>query len=357
MNSRSMLSAWSAVAALVLTTQYSSAQTPSQITTHPELYVEVQDSIFVKRILAGDTIPASEFLVSASYQYEMIYDSTSRVGYIFSECRHNGTRPRLLAWSYRRLVTAPIAKLNDSSRTEDFAISTGDTVSFYRELRWYNPKNHRQDTNNYYSPDTLDYAVELVDAANGERLKLLDSLGALPSPSPGVPVFYGTRPIIALARYIIPSSMNGKMAFVRVLLYARGDGAYNPVRLDMPTIGISKSVDSPNLGSYLQKFGGGLNKPTIRGFNEGREAPDSGLDLSHISRDVVKMDFTPSEGGGSVSIIIYDALGNPTFVPFTTRHLSAPESLTYRFPSSGTYFIVLVRDDEISSVKKVVITN
>lgn len=335
------------------------AQTPTELFIHPELYVEVQDSIFVKRVRGTDTVPVNDFRVAASYQWEMVYDSTCRVSYLFSECRHNEVRPRLTTWVARRLMTAPIEKFNDSSKTESFVVLTGDSVSFYREFRWYNPKNHRQDTNNFYSPDTLDYAVELVNAANGERLTLLDSMGVLPSITPNIPILYGTRPIIALVKYIVPSYMNGKTAFVRIRQYARGDGLYNPVRLDMPTINISKTLDNPDLNSYLQDFGGGLSKRSISQFNTSSSIENGSVvfDVKQITANEIDVAFAPPIQGGSVSVLIYDGLGNLTFIPFTTKFLTRRESIRYQFPSNGTYFITFICNGVISAVRKVSILN
>ncbi len=232
-----------------------SAQTPTQWYAHPEWYVHIQDSLFVKLTHGSQILDTNEYCHSASYQYEMIYDSTSRIDYTFSECKLNNGRIRLRNWQDGRISTAPISEYNDSTRTDEVTLAAGDTISFYRHFQWYNPMTRKQSFSNYFATDTLDYVVDLVNAATGLRLALLDSFGALARVPAGSPVLYGLHPIIAVVRFPVPSAMAGKHAFVRVHIDARGDGLYQPIRRDGPTVGLSRGLATGRWTEYLRLFG------------------------------------------------------------------------------------------------------
>src|SRR5690606_26807728 len=114
------------------------------IYSQPEsMYVTIQDELRFSRIVEGDTIPASWF--SPSYMYEMVYDSVCHVNFLFTECRRNDELLKLRSWHYNRLVHAPAAYMTYNSRTDDFPVRPGDTLEFFRELRWYNPITQVQD--------------------------------------------------------------------------------------------------------------------------------------------------------------------------------------------------------------------
>jgi hypothetical protein len=324
--------------------------------THPELYIEIQDGIFVSKIINhGEDTLKDDAIVSAAYQYEMIYDSTSRVDYVFTECTKNGWRPRLATWKSGRIVTASFQALTDSSRTDPFTVATGDTISFYRELSWYNPKDHRQDTANFFSLDTLDYAVELIDLKN-RRLQLLDSLGVLARTSPGVPVLYGMQPIMANISYGIPSSMNGDTVAVRIRLYARGNGQFSQMRNDRFTVNTSHKLGNAYWKSYLEAYGGGLGKRSIQDITASTAGNSSSglLTIDKAGAGSVRIRIIPPEDAGDVSIVIYNALGQIVFIPFATRSVSSPSDIFYRFPGDGVYLIALVHNGALEQSIKYV---
>lgn len=311
--------------------------------THPERYVEVQDGIYISRIINhGQDTLKNDAIVSAAYMYEMIYDSTSRIDYLFTECMKNGWRPRLATWTSGRIRTASFSALTDSSRTDPFTVTSGDTISFYRELSWYNPRNHRQDTDNFFSLDTLDYAVELTDK-KGSRLELLDSLGVLARASPGIPVLYGSRPIMAKVSFIVPPAMNGDTVALRVRLYAHGNGEFYQMRNDRFTVNASHKLDKEYWQGYLKSYGGDLGKRSIRDIaaNAITSSLSDYINISAVTAGIVRIKITPPAGSGNVSVVIYNDLGQIVFIPFTSSSASAANDILYRFPKSGVYFITL----------------
>ena len=117
--------------------------------------------------------------------------------------RHNGSRLKLLSWNLGETIkNLTDETLRDSSRTESFSVVTGDTISLYREWRWWNQTTDSQTVSNYVALDTLDYSIEIINASTGARLALIDSLGALRQSSAGSPPLYGTRPIMAAIKYV-----------------------------------------------------------------------------------------------------------------------------------------------------------
>ncbi len=324
------------------------AQHPSPPDT---FFVNVQGNLYISRISrGGDTLPASA-VIAPAFAIEMLYDSTSRVNYLFSECLHNGVKVTLPNWKHLRLAAAPIAVISDSSHTAPFRVTAGDTVSFYRQLSWYDPKTKAQKRNNFMSLDTLDYVVELVDASSGRRVAMLDSLGVLPCSTRCVPTFYGNRPINALVKYAIPAALNGDTVFVRLKLMARGAGEYYPLRHDISTSGISLNVTSPLGIAYLRQYGGAFLKST----SEKLESLASSAEALDI---VMRGDRDIEIRGGarertSAGIVIYDLLGNVVFAP----SMGAPwsPSVLYHFESAGIYYVALVAGGSIVRTSKIVI--
>ncbi len=321
------------------------------------MYIEIQDGYLIRKTDVSGTLINPAKIISAAYQFEMVYDSTSRVQYLFSECMYNGVRPRLI-WRNDALHSASTEMMSDSSRTDNFKIVPGDTVSFYREFSWYNPMNHRQDTNNFMSLDTLDYAVELVSAATTHRLALLDSFGVLPQLIPGVPTFYGSHPIAARIRYLVPSTIpTGDSVFVRVRLYARGDGYFLPIRYDTKTIGSSFALAKGVLDTYLSLYGGSLSKRPVPELEQDfRVAGTSLLSVQTAGSGWIEIRIGQVEGTGPFEVLVYDAGGNVVFVPFSTRMLRGMETVTHHFSSSGTYFVALRRGGRVLDIKKITIT-
>jgi hypothetical protein len=322
----------------------------------PENWIDVQDGVVVyKRAGNGYTLDPGE-IISAAYRFEMIYDSTSRVQYTVSECLHNGARLRLLAWKDGHVHTARPEMMADSSRTESFRVVAGDTVSAFRQWEWYDPKEHRQDTTNFRSLDTLDYVIELVSVKTNDRIALLDSFGVLPRDTPGPPTFYGSRPIMATARYIIPSTASPDTAFIRIRLYLRGDGLYLPIREDAITYGTSYAVEHGFLNWYLNLYSGSLGKRSVDELSHTNGSLRSPLVVSYGSDRTVQIRFSVPPGNGPVELVIYDVAGNPLFVPYNSPSAAEEETATYSFLRSGTYFVALLRAGVLLGAEKIIIT-
>ncbi len=335
----------------------SHAQVP-ELLTHPELYVEVQDNVFIRKVDMSGRPIQPDAIISAAYRFEMVYDSSSRVQYLFSECRHNGVRPRLLAWKDGHIHSARDEMMADSSRTASFPIEAGDSISFYREFKWYNPKDQSQTQTNYVALDTLDYVVELVSSRTGLRLALLDSFGVMPRPTPGAPEFHGDRPIMASIDHVIPSTVTRDTGFIRVRMYARGDGPYLPIRKDDITIGSSWNLLHGYWDYYLDQFGGSLGKRTVTELTRGvTDHADVTLSVVDIGKGVVRIDFSSPSDGGPLRVGIFDAAGNEVFTPYgTTLPDGAGRSATYAFSSSGRYFVALIQGNSIIASRNVTIT-
>ncbi|MBS1912369.1 MAG: hypothetical protein JST22_10315 [Bacteroidetes bacterium] len=326
----------------------------------PDLWVEIQDSVYRLRVIPHndtialsnpDTMPRRWY--SAAYEYTMVYDPLGRTNYMFTECRRNGERIHLEHWQSRRIVHTADDVLGFNSRTAAFPLVPGDTITFCRELKWVNPTTRIRDTNNYYSLDTLDFAVELVGARDSLRRALLDSIGVLAQPEPGAPVIYGMRPLMAKVAYVVPASMPGDSAFVRVRVYARGDGAYNFVRRDAVTIGFEDLLNLPSTINYLNIYSRVFSK--LRLENQGVPHPsDARLAViqSHGTTNA-EIRFSSNPDGGETSLAVYDITGHLIFSPYSSTESSGEQHVQYHFPAHGTYVIALYHNGTLVKTSNV----
>lgn len=161
---------------------------------------------------------------------------------------------KLRHWAKGRVVNANARLLSFNSTTVPFTCHAGDTLSFYRELYWKNLVTGESDTAGYYSPDSLDYAIELVRLSDSARVATLDSVGILANTTPGPPRIHGGRPLLATVRYVVPPALEGTEAFMRVLVFHRGEGPYWFTRTDRVTIGYSAHATHPDWLPYWEHF-------------------------------------------------------------------------------------------------------
>ena len=324
---------------------------------HPELYVTVQDSVAIYLVAAhGDTIKADQ--VSAAYEFDMLYDSTSLVIYSFTECKRNVSRLRLLKWNDGRAVNADASLLSFNSTTDTFTCHIGDTLSFYREIQWRDPRTGWMDTNSYRALDSLDYAVELVRTSDSTRAALLDSIGILPNLTEGRPIIHGMHPLMARVQYVVPSSLNNAKTFIRIRVYHRGSGEYWFTRLDQITIALSNRLIDSNWAMFIDLFSPGSPKVIARDLHSLSGAAGSSLIINTIagsSRDI-NISFESDPQGGGTAIAIYDLMGQVIFFPYMTPGSHGRVHTQYHFDTPGTFFIGLLHSNKIVAVRKIIIT-
>lgn len=308
-------------------------------------------------VVGCDTIP--ELKVSAAYRFDMQYPNATVV-YRAAEFKRNGDRLFLPGWIEGEMWDSWTAEqVGDTSKTEGFVLATGDTLSFYRELAWYDPDASamEQTDTNFQSLDTLDFIVELVNAGNGQRLALLDSMGVLRRDAPGTPTYYGQRPILALVNYAVPPAMAGIPAFMRTRLYRRGDGEYEPLRVDEIEFAISDRLTDPGWTDYIAAYtglpGGSAPKLNVSDQKESRNGR-----LSVVPNPVKDQATIRFRSGASriTNVVVYDELGESIFV-----NMNYPEgreiekSITCEFPASGNYFVALYEGSELVSLVPVIV--
>lgn len=312
------------------------------------LWVTIQDTIRMCRIVGSDTLSAS--MISSGYRYQMAYPPYSSTYYAVSECTHNGELLKLAAWVHNRLVHAPAELLTFNSRTEYFPVVVGDTVSFYRGLRWIDPSNNRQDTNNYYSLDTLDMVVHLVRVSDGMPIQL-DSLSVLPKVPAGRPTIYGERPIMALVRYAVPPMFDGDSVFIGVTVRARGQGVYHWMRRDVITTGASAQLTKPQTVAYLDffdqlRYGGAFGRRNVEDL--ARAVTKGGhIQVVPVDSRSVRISAALSSMPGAQAVI-YDAGGR-----LAAR--GDGSEFVFTAPAAGTYYAAIVANGVISSATTIII--
>lgn len=311
------------------------------------MYAQLEDGSALYRVRSnGDTIPSEWYSAGYVFQIYAAPDTSCVTNYTITGFKRNGARLPLRLWKIDRIVNAPEDLLGFNSRTVDVKLAAGDTLSFYRELAWKDPRHNFQDTTNYHSFDTLTYAVELVRAADSVRLALLDSMGVLPRVAPGAPAIHGTRPIMALVKYAVPATLGGTRAFVRVRARARGAGDYNFTRLEKPSVALWLRLADPYWIHYLTEWGQVYGKPSMHDAG-GRD--DAGtrlaIRLAGGSDRNASIDFATAPDGGATAVAVHDASGRLLFYPYSSPASSAASAhADFRFESNGLYLISLLHN-------------
>jgi len=189
--------------------------------------------------------------VAAGYIYQTYSDST-QIDYTVTEFRRNRTSVILLkGWR-----NGDIEGDEAITRSDDFTINAGDTLSFYRELEWSTKYPGAQFPDDYSASDTLDYSVELLAAGTNLRLALLDSLRILPRSARGYPVIHMQRPTAAVVRFVAPFALEGVAAYIRVHIHSRGDGDSRFIRYGMRTVQFSDRLLDPAYAARVNLVSG-----------------------------------------------------------------------------------------------------
>ena len=330
------------------------AQDDDEIPPLPPWVVHVQDDVYLGRVVGSDTLPAGWF--SAAYQFDMNYDSQCVVSYDFTECKLNGVRLYLPKWKDNRVVNAPPDILSFNSTTDTFTCRTGDSLAFYREISWVDPRTRWQTIRNFYSLDTLDYTVELIRLSDSSRVAVLDSFGVMPSPQLGTPQFHGMRPLLAMVEYVIPPELEGEKVFLRILLYHRGEGAYWFTRNDQVMVNWSARRFEPGLQKYMSLFGNGAPKYPVATLETERSEATLNVESMAGGSDVT-ITFDTSPRGGATSLGIYNLQGERIYMPYSSGdNTPGLRQIRYHFERPGVYFVALLHGGSIVRSRKITIS-
>ncbi len=320
------------------------------------------DDLALYAMIDGDTSAA--MALSPYWQFEQASDS-SRIIYRAAQFEINGHQIHLDGWRRGNTLTTSLDSLADASRTGAVLVATGDSLSFFRYLNWYNPITELRTVDNFNSPDTVDFVVELVSDSSGNRVAMIDSLGIDRQVPAGGATLHGSRPIVARATYVVPSSLNGTKVFFRVLTYLRGDGTENPLRFDGLTADSTWiwMLEDSTWQDFIATFGGGLGKPSVDLLEAADEvtAPAVALDVApNPTRGAVTISvhhLDRLDGNRSaLSLSVYDERGRLVFIPYVCSLPQETVSVRYRFNEGGTYFVALRRGSSLIAVRRIVVT-
>lgn len=355
MQQKSLIPVWKwlvAVAAYALAVPIANAQDVPSRFERPDLWTTVQDTI---HFYMGD-VDFPHDMQTGVYKFQMPYDSICTVEYLFTEAWLNGRKLNLRNWIWRRSVNVDEDMLSFNSGTKNFKVKTGDIVSFYRKVDWKDPIRGMKDTVNFFSRDTLAFAVELVNPVDMRRVALIDSICIMAQVPPGKPRIYGHLPAMAVASYKIPARLDGDSVFMRIRVYARGLGEYNFTRTDMTMGGFSKFLEHPVFISDLQILRNccwiQIPLPPVESASETsimsvRQAEPG---LRSVSIELAPVAFQ------EVSVVIHDAYGNHIATPFTGPALEA-RIIPYHFAERGVYIITLLHGGNVLETTKIIVTN
>jgi len=306
----------------------------------------------------GDTtrrVPGSR--IFAAFGFEMQYDSC-QVMYRVADFKKNGARLVLSSWCEGQDITdSTDADLGSISRTAAFTLATGNVLTLYREIAWYDPAIREQDPDNYYAKDTLDYVVDLINAGSGARLALLDSIGVLRRTTRGVPTIYGTTELMKIIGYTVPAGLNGIPARIRITPTARGNGDYYFKRTDRWAIDLSNRLSDSDWQDFLDAYGSVLFKRVTR-ENITTIAASNGMlsVLPNPSQGHVSITYTKASDNHATYVEVYDAIGGRIAVPaYNPPGGNGQETVDFTYSRPGTYFIILFHGDKPVSSQKIVI--
>jgi hypothetical protein len=296
---------------------------------------------------SGDTVQASDAF--AIWNFETANDS-STTRYVFTELKKNGARILFAKWVDEALyLNWDETQLRDSSRSVCFTSSNGDTISFYRQFTWMDKQSATTREYNFYSPDTLDYVVELIKQSDGSRLLLLDSIGVLRRTTRGNPTFYGTDARLAIVKKALPA-VSGDSVFVRVRASQRGDGPYNHVRRDTYGLRLSQRLNDTSWQAFAQA----LWRPVPQ--LESAPADSNKLRVSpNPSKGKIHVSFVGAESW-ETNLAVYDANGSLVKYPFMSR-ISGRAEVHFDIVGTGRFFVVLMHGTKVVSAQQVEVIN
>ena len=216
------------------------------------------------------------------------------------------------------------AQLSAISRTHTFSVGGGDTLGFYREMFWYDKTTSSFNANHYSSADDLAFSVELVDANNGQRVMLLDSM-SLQSSGSSTPCMYVLRPVIARIGHVVPSNVSSFDGYVRVNLYSSNSTDNAFIRTDDLTLALSKS--------HLDDAGWKQYASNVAAANNCNQSCSFGVSSQSSPRQI---QVTVNTGQTAVDRIdVVDINGN--LVQSTSLPTTSP--FTVSLGSSGIYIV------------------
>ncbi|MBS1914502.1 MAG: hypothetical protein JST22_21130 [Bacteroidetes bacterium] len=333
----------------------------------PALKVCIQDTVCFLRInsyyVGGDTLhphvdTIPERCYAPSHEFTMNYDSTCAITYMFTECRLDDRLWTLARWWRNRQINADAGVLGFNSRTIPATLHAGDSITFFRYLRWRDPRDQLQDTSSYYALDALDFSVELVRTSDSMRIVLLDSVGIEACSSPGRPLIHGMRGLLSTVNYRVPSQLDGVEAFLRVRPWHNGSGPYWFTRADGVTLCVSNWLNDTSFTRYNRLFDPPSAKYAV-GELQARVTDDPVLSVVGDRADPSNMAivFNCSPDDRATAVAIYDIEGNLLFAPYITAGSHGRGMVHYRFPRSGVYFVALLHDGRLVATRSVTIIN
>jgi hypothetical protein len=293
----------------------------------------------------------------AGIQLRMFY-TNSLVQYSATEFKKNGSRINLAVWCPEQLyLNWSEQTIADSTRTVNFTLASGDTLSVFRMLTWGDTLGTHRDSV-LYTEDTLDYVIELMRASTGTRYARLDSCGLLRCSPAGSPTYYGANELIALIKYAPPSSVPSDSFYIRIRPQARGNGANLFGRKDFLTDPMSPVLNESGLQSYLNKFPPG--KRTVRDDVQKTNYGQAEIAAVYNSSDPRVVTLTYDVGGGDhptpIAIAIYNMNAERQFMPFVSFGQRISGEVRHAFETTGSYFAVLISGGKVLAATPIHIT-
>lgn len=212
----------------------------------------IDDTLYA--MTSDTTVDRSQFVLAneiAPYFYFDLQKDSVRLTFAIGEIVHNSHWVYLDHWckgkSYNYDEAGDSARwdytnaqLSAISVTKPFTIHAADTIGFFREYFWKDHVTNQFSPNHYVSNDRVMLSVELVDAASGERIALLDTTWIDTTASSRQPCIKAWKPVMARIGYVVPSSQATTSAYIRANVATSGAENATFMRYDITRVQQSK---------------------------------------------------------------------------------------------------------------------
>ncbi|MCS6808175.1 MAG: hypothetical protein RML40_06060 [Bacteroidota bacterium] len=285
--------------------------------------------------------------VMPTFKFSLGYPSLeSDINIIFSEFRLNGQKIGLKNWcNNQEIIGWDEERLNSHSRTFDFSVHAGDTITFFRQLRYrHHQKSSQQHTKlPYLSLDDIAWSVELKDALTHQRIMQLDSLIIYRNLDEDMQIaFRGLRPLTSKVSASIPATQPiPERVYIQVNMFKHGPSKQQFKRRDYLVAGLLSehhTAFSPQVSQSQM-----LSKAYARYDRMFKLSPNPSQGSIYLEVSGAEL---PKRTKETLMIHIFNSKGElitsqPLYCPASTTQF------TYTLVDNGAYFVQISSHDQI----------
>ncbi len=263
--------------------------------------------------------------------FSIFYPEMIRTDFIVTNVKHNGKRVYLSDWCYDQTLVDDPDVISQRSTTKPFVVSTGDDISFFRELIWWNLFD---DPLLYYAQEDWEFQVVLEDAETGEQLATLDKIKIAAQPEPGYPSVECENPPAAVIHYTIPPELDARSVVLRFISTPSRPMHARFRRFDKMGIRFPEFRTQMDPSALLLAWKAGFWPP--KKYNGKQQ---------NVRFDNHTLQIAPDISMNDLLLNVYTSNGKKIL----SKKVRAGEKVDFNPPQSGTYQVELVENGRILS--------